>query len=42
MLNGDCEEAFDFYKRCFGGQIAFLGRYGYSPMEVPETQKSRV
>jgi len=42
MFNGDCEEAVDFYKRCFGGQIAFLGRYGDSPMEVPETQKSRV
>jgi uncharacterized glyoxalase superfamily protein PhnB len=42
MLNGDCEEVIDFYKICFGGQIAFLGRYGDSPMKVPETQKSRV
>jgi uncharacterized glyoxalase superfamily protein PhnB len=42
MFKGDCEEAVDFYKRCFGGQIAFLGRYGDFPMEVPETQKSRV
>ena len=40
MFNGDCKEAFDFYKRCFGGQIDFLGRYGDSPMEVTETQKA--
>ena len=38
----DCQEAVDFYKRFFDGQIAFLGRSGDSKIEVPETQKSRV
>ena len=42
MIKGDCEEAVDFYKRSFGGQIDFLERYGDFPMEVPETQKSMV
>ena len=32
-FKGDCEEAFTFYERCFGGQLGGLFRYGGSPME---------
>ena len=42
MFNIDYQEAVDFYKRCFDGQIDFLGRYGDSTVEVLETQKSMV
>lgn len=31
-FNGQCEEAFTFYARCFGGQVGQLFRYGGSPM----------
>ncbi|HVC09171.1 MAG TPA: VOC family protein [Elusimicrobiota bacterium] len=31
-FNGTCEEAFKFYAKCLGGKIAFLMRYGESPM----------
>ena len=32
-FNGTCAEAFKFYERCFGGQIAFLQTFGESPMK---------
>ena len=32
-FNGDCEAAFTFYERCFGGQIRGFFRYAGSPME---------
>jgi PhnB protein len=31
-FNGQCEEAFNFYKECFGGTIGGLYRYSESPM----------
>lgn len=31
MFDGNCEEAFDFYARCFGGNIAMKMRYGEAP-----------
>jgi len=31
-FNGQCETAFKFYERCFGGKIAFMLRWGDSPM----------
>ena len=36
-FNGQCEEAFRLYEKCFGGKILFMGTYGESPMagEVP-------
>ena len=35
IINGNCEEAVNFYKECFNGKIGLMGRYGDSPMEVP-------
>lgn len=32
-FNGDCREAFEFYAKCFGGTIEFMGTYAGSPME---------
>jgi PhnB protein len=31
-FNGTCEEAFEFYARCFGGEVAPLFRFEGSPM----------
>lgn len=31
-FNGECEAAFQFYKRCFGGEIITMLAYGNSPM----------
>jgi len=31
-FNGQCETAFKFYERCFGVKIAFMLRWGDSPM----------
>ena len=30
---GNCEEAFKFYERCFGGKIEFIQTFGESPMK---------
>ena len=42
MYKGDCEEAVNFYKKFFDGEIAFMGRYGDSPMEVAESHKNKI
>jgi len=36
-FNGQCEAAFRFYERCFGGEILTMVSYGNSPMatQVP-------
>jgi PhnB protein len=31
-FKGQCEEAFNFYERCLGGQLGAIFRYGGSPM----------
>jgi PhnB protein len=31
-FNGECEAAFQFYARCFGGDIVTMVAYGNSPM----------
>ena len=43
-FNGQCEEAFKFYESCFHGTIAFMMKYGDSPMaaQTPEELKNRV
>ena len=33
LFNGQCEEAFQFYAKCFGGKIESLFPYAGSPME---------
>lgn len=30
-FNGNCEEAFNFYKSVFGGEFAYVGRFGEMP-----------
>jgi PhnB protein len=30
-FNGNCEEAFNFYKLVFGGEFGYLGRFGEMP-----------
>ncbi len=32
LFNGNAEEALNFYKEAFNGEISQLGRYGESPM----------
>lgn len=41
-FNGNCEEAFNFYKSVFGGEFAHLGRFGDMPSEegTPSMPKS--
>ena len=45
-FNGNCEEAFNFYKSVFGGEFTYIGRFGEMPSSedyiVPETDKSKV
>lgn len=45
-FNGNCEEAFNFYKDAFGGEFRFIGRFGDMPDEnptpVPEADKNKV
>ncbi len=34
-FNGNCAEAFDFYKSVFGGDYAYIGKFGDMPSEHP-------
>jgi len=44
---GTCEEAFNFYKSVFGGEFAFIGKFGEMPQQdgmppVPESEKNKI
>ncbi len=45
-FNGNCEEAFNFYKSVFGGDFAYIGRFGEMPegdgYSVPEADKNKI
>lgn len=45
-FNGNCEEAFNFYKSIFGGNFTFLGRFTDMPeskdYKVPEKDKNKI
>ena len=43
-LGGQCEAAFKFYERCFGGKIVFMLTYGKSPMaeQVPPKWREKI
>ena len=45
-FNGNCEEAFNFYKSVFGGEFGYLGRFGEMPeiegYKVPEADKNKI
>lgn len=34
-FNGNCEEAFNFYKSVFGGEFTFIGKFKDMPSEQP-------
>ena len=37
-FNGNCEEAFNFYKSVFGTEFSYIGRFG----EMPEDELNKV
>jgi len=39
---GTCEEALNFYKNCFDGEIVSISRFGESPVEAPEEYKQKI
>ncbi len=45
-FNGNCREAFDFYKSVLGGEYSYISTFGDIPtsegMEIPEADKSRI
>jgi PhnB protein len=45
-FNGNCEEAFNFYKSVFGGEFHYIGRFGEMPesddYKVPESNKNKI
>lgn len=45
-FNGNCEEAFNFYRSVFGGEFNYLGRFGEMPpsddYKVPDSDKDLV
>ena len=45
-FNGNCEEAFNFYKSVFGGEFNYMGRFGEMPeseeYKVPEADKNKI
>jgi PhnB protein len=40
-FNGQCEAAFKFYEKCFGGKIAMMMKFGESPMAEQTTPEWR-
>jgi PhnB protein len=45
-FNGNCEEAFTFYKSVFGGEFPYIGRFKDMPptdgMNVPESEGEKI
>lgn len=44
IFNGNCEEAFNFYKSVFGGNFSYVGRYKEMPPETPvsDSEKEKI
>jgi PhnB protein len=45
--NGNCKEAFDFYKSAFGGEYPYVGTFGEMPPQegqppIPEADKNKI
>ena len=40
-FNGNCEEAFNFYKSVFGGEFAMLQRFGEG-QQIPANVKDKI
>jgi len=43
-FDGNCEEAFNFYRSVFGGEFTYIGRFGDMPEngEVPEADRNKI
>lgn len=45
-FNGNCEEAFNFYKSVFGGEFNYMGRFSDMPDDgqnkIPESDKNKI
>jgi PhnB protein len=46
-FNGNCEEAFNFYKSALGGEFAYVGRFGEMPPQegmppIPEEMRNLI
>lgn len=45
-FNGNCEDAFNFYKSVFGGSFPYIGRFGEMPpmdgVPVPDSEKNKI
>ena len=46
-FNGNCAEAFDFYKAAFGGDFPYVGKFGEMPQQegmppLPESEKNKI
>lgn len=46
-FNGNCEEAFNFYKSVLGGEFSFVGRFKDMPADpnhppVPDSEKDKI
>lgn len=45
-FNGNCKEAFDFYKSVFGGEYPYIGTFGEMPLQegmpVSEEDKNKI
>ncbi len=45
-FNGNCEEAFTFYQKVFGGEFQFVGRYKDMPADpnhpMPESEDEKI
>jgi len=42
IFNGDCEDAFAFYKQCFDAESVLLERYMDSPISVSEKDSDKI
>ncbi|TDW46399.1 PhnB protein [Flavobacterium sp. 270] len=40
LFNGNCEEAFQFYKSVFGGEFPYIGKFKDAPLEEGEAALS--
>ena len=45
-FNGNCEEAFNFYKSAFGGEFKYIGRFNEMPPSennpIPESEGNKI
>ena len=40
-FNGNCEEAFNFYKSVFGGEFRYIGRFDQMPDVYPVSEDEK-